>query len=339
MAEISSREVRLKQWPKGVPEGKDFEIVEVSIGKPGDGEVLVRNIFMSVDPYMRGRLRPGKSYVSSFEIGKVLSGGCIGQIDRSNNRSIEEGSLVLAGKGFRDYFVSDGSDLTVIDPGSLPPSAYLGILGMPGLTAYVGLLEIGKPEIGNTVYVSAAAGAVGSAVCQIAKIEGCRVVGSAGSDDKVRWLLEEAGIDAAFNYKSFKNLSRELRRQSPAGIDVYFDNVGGHHLEAAIANMNDFGRVVVCGMISHYNDETPRPGPSNLFQIISKRIRIQGFIVSDHPLLAAPFETDMKTWIGDGRLKWEETIIDGLDHAIDALIGLFGGRNTGKMVVRIASAS
>ena len=335
MATITSRHIQLKSWPKGVPSTSDFKIADVMIDEPGDGEVLVKNIFMSVDPYMRGRLRPGKSYVSSFNIGSCLDGGCVGTIEQSKNPSFTEGSLVMAGKGFRDYFVSDGSDLMPIDPGDFSPSMYLGILGMPGRTAYVGLLHIGLPKAGETVYVSAAAGAVGSAVCQIAKIKGCRVVGSAGSEDKVRWLIDTAGVDGAFNYKNFKNLSRELRRQTPDGVDVYFENVGGDHLEAAISNMNDFGRIVVCGMISLYNDEGPRPGPSNISQIISKRIKMQGFIVSDHPELAESFDSDMKSWIRDGKIHWEETILEGLDHAIDALIGLFTGSNMGKMIVRM----
>lgn len=339
MTAINGREIRLKRWPKGVPSREDFETVEVPLKEPGKDDVLVENLYMSVDPYMRGRLRPGKSYVASFEIGKPLDGGCVGRIIQSSNPSFPEGDLVLGGGGFRDLYISDGSDLKRINPGTFPPSAYLGILGMPGRTAYVGLLEIGRPEEGETVYVSAAAGAVGSAVCQIAKLKGCRVVGSAGSDEKVRWLLEEAGIDAAFNYRSFKNLSRELRRRCPEGIDVYFDNVGGDHLEAALANMNDFGRIPVCGMISHYNDDSPRPGPSNLFQIISKRIRLQGFIVSDHAGLAEKCEMELKAWINEGKIKWEETVIDGLDHAVDALIGLFSGVNTGKMIVRIATDS
>ena len=335
MATVTGREIRLKSWPQGLPTIDNFEIVDVPINEPSEGEVMVKNIFMSVDPYMRGRLRPGKSYVSSFDKGSTLSGGCIGRIEQSNNPSFAVGNLVLAGNGFRDYFLSDGTDLKTIDPGELSPSAYLGIMGMPGRTAYVGLLHIGAPKAGETVYVSAAAGAVGSAVCQIAKIKGCHVVGSAGTDEKVRWLVEEAGIDSAFNYKNFNNLSRELRRQCRDGVDVYFENVGGDHLEAAISNMSDFGRIAVCGMISLYNDEKPKPGPSNISQIISKRIRMQGFIVSDHPEVADSCDKDMKTWIKEGRIKWEETVVDGLDHAIEGLIGLFNGTNTGKMVVKI----
>lgn len=332
---IKGREIRLKSWPKGLPTHDNFEIVDVNLDEPTDGQVLVKNIYMSVDPYMRGRLRPAKSYAASFKTGSALSGGSVGLVERSNNPSFAEGSMVLAGNGFRDYSVSDGADLMPIDPGGLSPSAYLGVMGMPGRTAYVGLLHIGQPKSGETVYVSAAAGAVGSAVCQIAKIKGCRVVGSAGSEKKIRWLLDVAGVDSAFNHKEFNNLSRELRRQCPEGVDVYFENVGGNHLEAAISAMKNFGRIAVCGMISLYNDETPRPGPSNIAQIIGKRIRMQGFIVSDHPEVADDFTKDMMGWIRDGKVKWQETVVEGLDHAVDALIGLFEGTNNGKMVVRL----
>jgi NADPH-dependent curcumin reductase CurA len=345
MANITNRELRLKRWPQGVPVPDDFEVSQTAIGAPGEGEVLVRNLYMSVDPYMRGRLRPEKSYVSSFQIGDALDGGAIGVVENSRNSDFKAGDHVLSGMGFREYFVSDGTGLTRIDPGestpgestpgAFPLSAFLGILGMPGRTAYVGLLEIGKLAEGETVYVSGAAGAVGAAVCQIAKIKGCRVVGSAGTGEKVRWLMEEAGVDAAFNYKDYKNLGRELRRQCPNGIDVYFDNVGGDHLEAAISNMNDFGRIVSCGMISRYNDTEATPGPSNLALIIGRRLRIQGFIVSDHPELAEPFDRDMKRWLGEDKVKWEETVIDGIEHAAEALIGLFSGMNTGKMIVRM----
>jgi NADPH-dependent curcumin reductase CurA len=332
---IQNREIRLKQWPKGLPAHTDFEIVNTEVREPGRGELLVRNIFMSVDPYMRGRMRPGKSYVAPFELGKTLDGGAVGIALESNNPAFPQGTHVLSEMGFREYFVSDGSDLEPFDPGPHPPSAYLGVLGMPGRTAYTGLLEIGKPEPGETVYVSAAAGAVGSAVCQIAKIKGCRVVGSAGSEEKVRWLLEKAGVDGAFNYKDYRNIARELRRQCRDGIDVYFDTVGGDHLEAAIANMNDFGRIVSCGMISRYNETEAVPGPANLALFITRRLRMQGFIVSDYPQYRDPFERDMKAWLSDGSVVYEQTVVDGIENVIDALIGLFRGKNLGKMIVQL----
>lgn len=336
MADRTSMEVRLRQWPKGMPESNDFEMAEVTLPDPKPGEVLIRNLFMSVDPYMRGRLRPGKSYVSPFAPGTALDGGAVGMVEQSRSEDIPEGAYVLSGMGFRTRFVAKATAVRPIQPESLPLSAYLGIMGMPGKTGYVGLLEIGQPKTGETVFVSGGAGAVGSAVCQIARIKGCRVVATAGSPEKVAWLTDVAGVDAAFNYKEFRNLGRELRRKCPEGIDVYFDNVGGDHLEAAISNMNDFGRIVSCGMISGYNDTEARPGPANLMQIVVKRLRIQGFIASDH---AAPqFETDMRSWIQSGQIQWEETVVEGIDQAVDALIGLFTGANMGKMVVRVDDA-
>ncbi|MBT3274315.1 MAG: NADP-dependent oxidoreductase [Spirochaetales bacterium] len=332
---MTSKEIRLKSWPNGLPVPDDFETAETVLPGAEDNQLLVRNVFMSVDPYMRGRLRPGKSYTASFQLGEVLSGGAVGQVIESHVNGISEGDYVLNGSGFREYFISDGSDLSVFDSGDVSPSAYLGVLGMPGLTAYTGLLKIGAAKPGETVYVSAAAGAVGSAVCQIAKILGCRVVASAGSEEKVRWLSESAGVDEAFNYKDYRNISRELRRRCPEGIDVYFDNVGGDHLEAALGSMNDFGRVAVCGMISLYNDTAPRPGPANMSLIIGRRLRIQGFIVSDYPQLKNPFERAMKEWIREGKVLWKETVVEGIGNATSALIGLFSGDNIGKMIVKL----
>jgi NADPH-dependent curcumin reductase CurA len=318
-----------------MPVHTDFEIVETGVSDPGDGEILVRNLFMSVDPYMRGRMRPGRSYVAPFELGKPLNGAAVGVVLESKHPAFADGTYVLSGKGFREVFTADGSELKRLDPGQHPPSAFLGVLGIPGRTAYTGLMEIGKPEAGETVYVSAAAGAVGSVVCQIAKVKGCRVVGSAGSEEKVRWLVEKAGVDSAFDYKKYRNLARELRRQCPEGIHLYFDNVGGEHLEAAIANMNDFGRIVCCGMISRYNDSEPVPGPSNLALIVTKRLRMQGFIVSDLPQYREPFQNDMRAWLSDGSVVYEQTVVEGIERAVDALIGLFRGENLGKMIVKL----
>jgi NADPH-dependent curcumin reductase CurA len=237
--------------------------------------------------------------------------------------------------GWREHFVSDGSGLFKIDPKVAPLQAYLGTVGMPGLTAYYGLLDVGQPKEGETVFVSAASGAVGSVVCQIAKLKGCYVAGSAGSDEKVSWLLEEAGIDAAFNYKSVDDVITEVGRQCPQGVDVYFENVGGVHLEAALEHMNKFGRIVMCGMISIYNAIDPVPGPANLFYIIGKQLTMKGFIVSDHFDILPQFFTDMGKWIGEGQIKWKETIVGGLENAPQAFIGLFKGENFGKMLVRI----
>jgi NADPH-dependent curcumin reductase CurA len=334
MTATVSREIRLKQRPVGLPSLADFELASVPIPTLGDGEVLVRNLYMSVDPYMRGRMLEQPSYVQPFQVGQPLDGGCVGEVVQSNHGTFQVGDRVLGRKGWREYFVSDGTDLTRIDVHLAPPQAYLGVLGMPGMTAYVGLLDIGRPQAGDTVFVSAAAGAVGSVACQIAKIQGCRVVGSAGSAAKVHWLHEVAGVDAAFNYKEVESLSAELGKHCPRGIDVYFENVGGAHLDAALEHMNLRGRIALCGMISQYND-TASSGPGNLRLAVRKRLTLQGFIVSDHLDRQAQFSADMGAWIAAGKIHWQETIVDGIENAPKAFIGLFSGDNTGKMLVRL----
>jgi hypothetical protein len=276
-----------------------------------------------------------ESYTPSFQLGEPLTGGCIGQIAASNLDTFQVGDYVFSMKGWREYFVSDGSGLTKIDPNIAPIQTFLGTFGMPGMTAYVGLIDIGKPKTNETVFISAAAGAVGSVVCQIAKIKDCRVVGSAGSEEKVAWLINEAGVDAAFNYKLTENLTVELGKHCPNGIDIYFENVGGVHLEAALHHMNDFGRIPVCGMISQYNATKPQPGPYNLANVITKRLLLKGFLVSDHYDRLPQFYADMSKWIADGRIKWKETIIDGIENTTRAFIGLFKGENLGKMLVKI----
>jgi hypothetical protein len=329
-----SREIRLRHRPIGLPGERDFELVEVPIPEPDEGQVLVRNIYMSVDPYMRGRMYDRESYVPPFQLGKPLEGGCVGQVVESRGK-LQVGDYVLGMLGWREYYVSDSASLTRIDPNVAPIQTYLGTLGMTGLTAYVGLLDIGQPQEGETVFVSAASGAVGSVVCQIAKIKGCRVVGSAGSDEKVAWLVDEAGIDAAFNYKKVDSLIAELGRHCPQSVDVCFENVGGEHLEAALARMNTFGRIVLCGMISQYNLTAPSSWPRNLIFAVGKRLMLKGFIVSDHLDRLPQFYADMGKWIAEGRIKWKETIVDGIENAPEAFIGLFKGENFGKMLVRI----
>jgi len=335
MSETVSREIRLKQRPVGLPQESDFELVTVPLPVLSAGEVLVKNLYMSVDPYMRGRMVEQPSYVQPFQVGQPLDGGCVGQVVQSQGGKFQVGDYVLGRKGWREYYVSDGAELTKVDPNLAPVQAYLGTLGMPGLTAYVGLLDIGQPKAGETVFVSAAAGAVGTVVCQIAKLKGCRVVGSAGSPAKVAWLREVAGVDAAFNYHDVESLTTELGKHCPNGLDVYFENVGGAHLEAALEHINNFGRIVLCGMISHYNESTPSSGPRNLRFAVRKRLTLKGFIVSDHVDRQAQFYADMGAWIAAGKLKWQETIIEGLEHAPKAFIGLFKGENLGKMLVRL----
>jgi len=289
VTENISKEIHLKNRPEGLPTENDFELARVAIPATGEGQILVRNIYMSVDPYMRGRMYDRQSYVPPFQIGKPLEGACVGRVIESKNDAFKVGDYVLSMLGWREYFVSRGDGLTKIDPGLAPVQAYLGTVGMPGMTAYVGLLHIGELKEGETVFVSAAAGAVGSVVCQIAKLKGCYVVGSAGSDEKVSWLVEEAGIDAAFNYKTTDDVIAEVGRHFPKGIDVYFENVGGVHLEAALEHMRPFGRIVMCGMISMYNTVKPVPGPARLPYVISKKLTMKGFIVMDHFDKLMPF--------------------------------------------------
>lgn len=325
----TSREIHLAVRPRGVPQPTDFVLVAVDVPDPADGQVLIRNAFMSVDPYMRGRMNDTKSYVPPFALGEPLTGGAVGQVVASRNGRYEKGSWVTHSLGWRELALSDGDGLVGFDPAAAPVSAALGVLGMPGLTAYVGLLDIGRAEAGETVFVSGAAGAVGSAVGQIAKLKGCRVIGSAGSPEKVAWL-RELGFDEAFDYREVP--AREALRE---GIDLYFDNVGGQTLEAALAALRVRGRVVACGAISQYNATELPPGPRNLFLVVTKRLRIEGFIVSDHYDRMPAFLTEVGQWVRDGRVRYRETIVDGIENAPAAFIGLLAGENTGKMLVRV----
>ena len=335
--EILSREIRLARRPVGLPRESDFELAEMRIPELGEKEVLVRNIYMSVDPYMRGRMNDRPSYVPPFQLGEPLGGACVGQVVESRNPMFKDGDCVSSSRGWREYFVSDGTDLAKIDPRLAPIQAYLGPLGMPGMTAYIGLLHVGQPKVGETVLVSAASGAVGSIACQIARIKGCRVIGSAGSKEKVEWLLNDAGIDEAFNYKEAGDLVAEVGKYCAKGVDVCFENVGGRHLEAALEHMNLSGRVVLCGMISLYNATEPEPGPRNLFYVTTKRLTIRGFIVSDHLEWRSQFLGKMRQWIGEGRIKWKETIVAGIENAPKAFLSLFKGENFGKMLLKIGS--
>lgn len=330
-----SREVRLARRPVGFPADADFELATVTLPDPGAGELLVRNLWMSVDPYMRGRMNDAKSYTPPFALGEAMQGGAIGRVELSNNPQFKVGDHVQHGLGWREYVISDGRGLATVDISLASPEAYLSVLGGTGFTAYVGLLDLGEPRAGETVFVSAAAGAVGSIVGQIAKIKGCRAVGSAGSDEKVALLTGELGFDAAFNYKT-SDLEDALTRTCPDGIDVYFENVGGDHLQAALNHMNPFGRIPACGMISQYNNSTPAPGPNNLGTIVRQRLTIRGFILSDHAARRPAFLADMSQWLREGKVKSEETVVHGIENAAGAFMGLLRGENTGKMLVRLA---
>jgi len=286
---------------------------------------------------MRGRMVDRASYVPSFQVGESLSGGAVGKVVAVNgNPQFREGDYVLNFSGWREWFLSGGGELQKIDPALAPIQTYLGAFGMPGLTAYAGLLRVGQLKDGERVFVSAACGAVGAVVCQIAKAKGCFVVGSAGSDEKCAWLEREAGIDKAISYRSCGDLSAAIKNAMPEGIDVYFENVGGEHLNAALANMRLNGRIAVCGMIAQYNDTALPPGPSNIIMVIPLRLTIKGFIVTDHIDIMPDFMRDMATWTKAGKMKWRETIVDGIERAPEAFLGLFKGENFGKMLVRLA---
>jgi NADPH-dependent curcumin reductase CurA len=331
---MKSREIRLAARPQGAPKDADFELTEVEVDDPADGEVLVRNELMSVDPYMRGRMNDVRSYVPPFQLGEPLHGGAVGRVVASRDAGFAEGDWVLSDLGWREVARAEGSRLRKLDPDAAPLSTALGVLGMPGLTAYVGLLDVGEPKEGDTVFVSGAAGAVGSIAGQIAKLKGCRVIGSAGTPEKVAWL-EELGFDVAFDYR--QTPPREALRGEH--VDVYFDNVGGEHLEAAIGAANPFARFVECGMISRYNDESPTPGPRNMPMVVTKRLKLQGFIVIDRRDRAPDFYRDMTQWVREGKVRYRETYVDGLENAPRAFMGLLAGDNIGKMLVRILNTA
>jgi len=330
-------EVRLAARPNGWPTEDTFEIAEVDIPTPGEGQILVRNVFMSVDPYMRGRMNDVKSYVPPFQVGRPLDGGAVGEIVAVGEgvSGLAVGDSVLHGLGWREYAVVPATHAVKVDPSIAPLSAYLGVLGMPGLTAYAGLLATAEFKEGDVVFVSGAAGAVGQLVGQIARLKGAsRVIGSAGSPEKVKYLVEELGFDAAFNYKDGP-VAEQLAAAAPNGIDVYFDNVGGEHLEAAISSLNVHGRVAICGAIAQYNDTEPPAAPRNLVQVIAKRLTLRGLLVGDHKDLQQQFVTEVGAWIASGQLKYSETVIEGgARQAPSAFLGMLRGDNTGKMLVR-----
>ena len=336
MSQYTAQQIHLKSRPAGMPTHDNFALVSVELVPPAAGEVLVKNLYMSVDPYMRGRMREDAVYAQAYAINEVMYGGAIGEIVESNDPSLNAGDIVLNQKAWQDRFVASADSLVKLEPFDRTQlSLYMGTLGMPGLTSYVGLFKFGEPKAGETVFVSAASGAVGANVCQIAKLKGCRVIGSCGSDEKAQWLKDECGVDAVINYKTCGDLSEALAAAAPEGIDVYFENVGGDHLQAAINSMNPYGRIAACGMISGYNAANPEPGPNNLMLIVGKKIRINGFIVSDHVDMRDEFLAEMIPWIKAGKIKSHETVIEGIDNAVEAFLGLFNGDNFGKMVVKL----
>ena len=332
--ENQNRQVLLKRRPTGVPTPDDFTIADAPLPEPAEGEVLVRGMYLSLDPYMRGRISGQRSYARPVEVGAVMEGRVVGEVARSRDPAFREGDFVLGGYGWQLYSAVPGQGLLKLDPAEAPLSTALGVLGMPGLTAYVGLAEIGKPQPGETVVVSAASGAVGAVAGQLAKRAGARVVGIAGGADKCRWVEAELGFDAGIDHRS-ADLGPALDHVCPKGIDVYWENVGGAVQQAVFPRLNDFSRMIMCGMVAEYNDVEPRPGP-NLMSAVRKRLKIQGFIVSDQWQRFAEYRAMAAPLLKGGELRYREDIVEGLDRAPEAFIGLLQGRNFGKLVVKLA---
>jgi NADPH-dependent curcumin reductase CurA len=334
-----SREVRLKRRPVGAPTPDDFELATCEISEPGAGEIQVRNLWMAVDPAMRGRMSDAKSYVPPFVLDAAMEGPAIGEVVTSNHPAFTSGDLVFSRLGWREYFNAPASALQHRDSAILPPQSYLTFAGTTGLTAYAGLLHVAALKPGDVVFVSAASGGVGSLVCQIAKLKGHKVIAAAGGERKRRFLLDELGVDAAIDYKAEPNLTKALAREVKAigatGIDLYFDNVGGDHLQAALALANDFARFAICGMISQYNVTDAPTVPRNLTMIMVKRIRMAGFIATDHLDLWQHFQADVIAWHKAGLLKSAESVHDGIDHALDGFFSLFSGDNLGRTLVKL----
>lgn len=336
-----NRRILLSSRPRGAPETKNFSSVEQSLPRPGEGEILLRTLYLSLDPYMRGRMNEGKSYAPPIALDEVMGGSTISKVQTSLHPDYRAGDLVLSQSGWQDYAVSDGGGLTKLDAQIEHPSLYLGVLGMPGFTAYMGLLDIGQPQAGETVVVAAASGAVGSVVGQIAKIKGCRVVGIAGGIEKCRYVTQELGFDICLDHRS-ADFVKDLAIAVPKGIDVYFESVGGAVFKAVLPLLNVHARIPLCGLIAHYNDSDLPKGPDHLNllmgTLLTKRIKVQGFIIfEDYGSRFAEFYTHMSAWVNEGKIKYREDIVDGLEHATEAFTGLLEGKNFGKLIVRVAS--
>jgi NADPH-dependent curcumin reductase CurA len=332
-----NRQITLAARPTGYPKESDFNLVEAQVPTPGPGQILVRTVYLSLDPYMRGRMSALRSYAPPLEIGDVMLGGGVGKVVQSNHPGFVKGEIVVGMLGWQEYALSDGTGLRKVDPQSAPVSTALGVLGMPGLTAYFGLLEVGRPRPGETVVVSGAAGAVGSVACQLARINGCRVVGIAGTDAKINYLVGELAIHAAFNYKSVENYYEVLNEICPEGIDVYFDNVGGPITDAAFRLLRTRARVVVCGQISQYNLEQPEIGPRLLPYLVVKQVRAEGFLVFQFSDRYDEGLRHLTRWLQEGKLKYREDIVDGISNAPRAFIGMLRGHNFGKQLVKLAA--
>ncbi len=334
--EQSNRQIILEERPSGYPTSETFRMINSEIPAIEAGQVLIRTVWLSVDPYMRGRISDAPSYTPPHPVGYTMPGGTVGKIVVSQNANLPVGTFVSAPAGWQDYYISNGNNLRVLDPKLAPISTALGILGMPGLTAYHGLFEIGKPQPGETVVVSGASGAVGAVVGQLAKISGCRVIGIAGSQEKVNYLSDTLGFDAVINYKT-DSVPDQLKSSCPDGVDIYFDNVGGYITDAVMANITYRSRIIICGQISQYNLEEPDLGPRNLRQILTNQATMEGFIVGRFADKAEAARSRLTTLLLDGKLKYMEDIVKGLENAPDAFMGLFHGKNFGKMLVQVSS--
>lgn len=340
MRPSTARRVVLAARPKGEPKAEDFRFEEHALPPLADGEVLLRTIYLSLDPYMRNRMNDAKSYVPPVQIDQVMEGGAVSEVIESRAPHVQPGAIVLSNSGWQEYAVEAAERVRQIDPDLAPVSTYLGVLGMPGLTAYTGLLNIGQPKPGETLVVAAAAGAVGSVVGQIARLKGCRVVGIAGSVVKCGHVVNDLGFDACIDHRS-DTFAADLKAACPNGIDIYFENVGGKVFETVLPLMNMFGRIPVCGLIAHYNQTMPARGidrvPMVLSAILVKRLTMRGFIVSDFASQQPAFERDMTAWLKTGQVKYREHVVDGFDNIVPAFQGLFRGENVGKLLVRLAS--
>jgi NADPH-dependent curcumin reductase CurA len=331
-----NQQIRLFSRPKGMPTKENFQLVETPIGQTSEGEVLVRTLYLSVDPYMRGRMSDRKSYVPPYPLNEVITGGAVGEVIQSKTAAFKKGDIVLGNWGWQKYAVVSGKQVRKIDPEIAPITTALGVLGMPGLTAYFGLLEIGQPKPGETVVVSGAAGAVGTVVGQIAKIKGCRVVGIAGSDHKIQYLVEELGFDAAINYKTTPDLRIALAEVCPDGVDIYFDNVGGTISDAVLSLINYRARIPLCGQIALYNLEKADIGPRIQTQLLIRSALMKGYIVSDYKERFDEGLQQLVEWVKQGKLKYKETIVEGFENTVEAFLGLFTGENLGKQLVKVA---
>ncbi len=329
-----NHQVRLKSRPAGEPTAGNFEIADGPVPAPGDGDVLRRTIYLSLDPYMRGRMNDAASYATPVKIGEVMGGHTVSEVVESRHPGFTKGDLVTGYDGWQAYGISNGKDLRTLDPKAVPISTAIGVLGMPGMTAFVGLMDIGQPEPGETVVVSAASGAVGAVVGQLATLKGCRAVGIAGSADKCRYVVEELGFDACINYKT-DELVPALKAACPNGVDIYFENVGGAVFAAVLRVINKGARIPLCGIISEYN-ATGNPAGPNLRPLLVQRATIKGFIVSDHADRAPAFLQEVAPLVVSGRIKYREDIVEGLDNAPSAFIGLLQGKNFGKLMVRVS---